>query len=82
MMKYERIMFHFLLVVRIINQYVGEHASHVRDAGRVKAQWLVERRRALPSRKGGMGKGATCGPGGVGAGAAQAARRQVPSGAR
>eukprot|EP00964_Phaeocystis_antarctica_P030331 scaffold17120_cov41-Phaeocystis_antarctica.AAC.4 len=28
-----------------------EHAAHVRDAGRVEAQRLVERRRDLPSRK-------------------------------
>ena len=28
-----------------------EHAVHVRDAGRVEAQRLVEVRRALPSRK-------------------------------
>ena len=31
-----------------------EHAVHGCDAGRVEAQRLVERRRALPSRKGGM----------------------------
>ena len=28
-----------------------EHVLHVRDAGRVEAQRLVERRRALPSQK-------------------------------
>jgi len=26
-----------------------KHVGHVRDAGRVEAQWLVERRRFLPS---------------------------------
>ena len=31
-----------------------EHALHVRDLGRVEAERLVERRRALPSRKAGM----------------------------
>jgi hypothetical protein len=31
-----------------------EHAPHVRDRGGVKAEWLVERRRGLPSRKEGM----------------------------
>ena len=31
-----------------------EHLAHVRDAGRVEAELLVERRRALPSRKAGM----------------------------
>ena len=31
-----------------------EHAVHVRDLGRVEAERLVERRRALPSRKAGM----------------------------
>ena len=29
----------------------GEHAAHVRDAGRVEAQRLVERLCDLPSRK-------------------------------
>ena len=29
----------------------GEHAEDVRDAGRVEAERLVERRRLLPSRK-------------------------------
>jgi hypothetical protein len=28
-----------------------EHAAHVRDAGGVEAQWLVEGRRLLPSRR-------------------------------
>ena len=28
-----------------------EHEAHVRDAGRVEAEQLVERRRVLPSRK-------------------------------
>ena len=39
----------------------GEHEVHARDLGRVKAERLVERRRALPSRKAGacdVGKGA------------------------
>eukprot|EP00964_Phaeocystis_antarctica_P009640 scaffold5248_cov49-Phaeocystis_antarctica.AAC.3 len=39
-----------------------EHAVHVRDAGRVEAQRLVERRRVLPSRKEGVRCGARCGP--------------------
>jgi len=30
-----------------------EHGAHVRDAGGVEAQWLVEGRRVLPSRRGG-----------------------------
>ena len=42
-----------------------EHAVHVRDLGRVEAERLVERRRALPSRKAGMRRGKRCGPGGV-----------------
>ena len=42
-----------------------EHAVHVRDLGRVEAERLVERRRVLPSRKGGMQRGERCGPGGV-----------------
>ena len=41
-----------------------EHAAHVRDAGRVEAERLVERRRALPSRKAGVRCGARCGLGG------------------
>ena len=40
-----------------------KHAFHVPDAGRVEAQRLVERRRLLQSRKGGIGGGATCGLG-------------------
>ena len=31
-----------------------EHLLHGCDAGRVEAQWLVERRRFLPSKKGRM----------------------------
>ena len=42
-----------------------EHLVHVRDLGRVEAERLVERRRALPSRKAGMRCGKRCGPGGV-----------------
>jgi hypothetical protein len=42
----------------------GEHVVHVRDAGGVEAQWLVEGRRALPSRREGM----RCGEGEVRAG--------------
>ena len=34
-----------------------KHPGHVRDAGRVEAQRLVERRRVLPSQKGGMRRG-------------------------
>ena len=41
-----------------------KHVLHSCDAGRVEAQRLVERRRALPSRKGSIGRGATCRPGG------------------
>ena len=37
-----------------------KHAFHVHHAERVEAQRLVERRRALPSRKEGM-RGARCG---------------------
>eukprot|EP00964_Phaeocystis_antarctica_P024099 scaffold13486_cov55-Phaeocystis_antarctica.AAC.3 len=40
-----------------------EHVAHVRDAGRVEAQQLVELRRELPSRKEGVRCGARCGPG-------------------
>eukprot|EP00964_Phaeocystis_antarctica_P033236 scaffold18868_cov59-Phaeocystis_antarctica.AAC.1 len=36
----------------------GDHEAHVRDAGRVEAQRLVERRRVLPSRKDGVRSGA------------------------
>jgi hypothetical protein len=46
-----------------------KHASHVRDAGGVEAQWLVERRRFLSSKKGGMRCGTRCGPEGVWSGA-------------
>jgi len=42
----------------------GEHEAHVRDAGGVEAQRLVEGRRALPSRREGM----RCGGGEVRAG--------------
>ena len=38
-----------------------EHARHVRDAGRVEAQRLVEGRRVLPSRKQGVGAEVTRG---------------------
>ena len=56
-----------------------EHASHVRDAGRVEAQQLVERHRSLPSCKEGTRNGARCGPGGeraVGAVVVQATCRE------
>ena len=43
----------------------GEHAVHGRDAGRVEAERLVERRRVLPSRKANMRRGKRCVPGGV-----------------
>ena len=42
-----------------------EHLVHVRDLGRVKAERLVECRRGLPSRKGGIQCGKRCGPGEV-----------------
>ena len=45
----------------------GAHIEHELDgcdAGGVEAQRLVEGRRALSSRKGSIGRGATCGPGG------------------
>jgi hypothetical protein len=44
----------------------GEHVAHGRDAGGIKAQWLVEGRRLLPSRREGMrcGGGERCEPGG------------------
>ena len=42
----------------------AEHVAHGCDLGRVEAQLLVERRRALPSRKEGMRCGRRCGPGG------------------
>ena len=41
-----------------------EHLAHVRDLGGVEAERLVEHRRGLPSRKGSVGTGATCGLGG------------------
>eukprot|EP00964_Phaeocystis_antarctica_P072327 scaffold44213_cov50-Phaeocystis_antarctica.AAC.3 len=42
-----------------------KHVAHGCDAGRVEAQRLVERRRALPSQKKGMRCGGSgCGPGG------------------
>ena len=40
-----------------------EHLVHVRDAGGVEAERLVERPRDLPSRKAGMRCGKRCGPG-------------------
>eukprot|EP00964_Phaeocystis_antarctica_P062441 scaffold37413_cov54-Phaeocystis_antarctica.AAC.4 len=49
-----------------------EHAAHGCDLGRVEAQRLVERRRALPSRKEGVRCGARCGPGAGGRGPAAA----------
>ena len=39
-----------------------EHAAHIRDAGRVEGQRLVECRRGLPSRKEGIQSGTRCGP--------------------
>ena len=59
-----------------------EHAVHVRDAGRVEAQRLVEVRRALPSRKEGMRCGGPHATEGAwklarGAAATQAARRRA-----
>eukprot|EP00964_Phaeocystis_antarctica_P013181 scaffold7220_cov45-Phaeocystis_antarctica.AAC.2 len=60
-----------------------EHVAHVRDAGRVEAQRLVERRRFLPSRKAGVRCGARCGPGAGERGPAAAherhARREDPA---
>eukprot|EP00964_Phaeocystis_antarctica_P129383 scaffold93232_cov57-Phaeocystis_antarctica.AAC.2 len=57
--------------------------AHVRDAGRVEAERLVERIRALPSRKEGVRCGARCGPGAGGRGPAAAherhARREGPA---
>eukprot|EP00964_Phaeocystis_antarctica_P083861 scaffold52794_cov50-Phaeocystis_antarctica.AAC.2 len=59
-----------------------EHGVHVRDAGRVEAERLVERRRGLPSRKEGVQCGARCGPGARGHWPAAAherhARREGP----
>ena len=43
----------------------AEHSAHVRDLGRVETERLVERLRALPSRKAGMRCEKRCGPGGV-----------------
>ena len=40
----------------------SEHFAHGRDLGRVEAERLVERRRALPSRKAGMRCGRRYGP--------------------
>jgi hypothetical protein len=54
----------------------GDHVVHVRDAGGVKAQRLVERARALPSQKGGACDAVRAvrrEAGGRGAAAAQAA---------
>eukprot|EP00964_Phaeocystis_antarctica_P045961 scaffold26501_cov61-Phaeocystis_antarctica.AAC.1 len=51
-----------------------KHPAHVRDAGRVEAQWLVERLR-FPSRKEGMRCGARC------AGRAARAARELGLGA-
>ena len=55
-----------------------EHVGHVRDAGRVEAQRLVEGRRGLPRSKAGrVMLGEVCGPEGGGAkgrGAAAGAR--------
>jgi hypothetical protein len=42
-----------------------KHGGHVRDAGGVETQRLVERRRFLSSKKGGMRCGTRCGPEGV-----------------
>ena len=41
----------------------SEHAIHDCDTGRVEAQRLVERDRALPSRSRSMRRGAACGVG-------------------
>ena len=58
-----------------------KHERHVCDAGGVEAQRLVERRRALPSRKGSIGRGVTCGSakGRGGVAAAQGARWEGPT---
>jgi len=56
-----------------------KHEAHVCDAGRVPAQWLVERIRELPSRKGKHKQSGDRRAGrreGVGASAAQAGCRQ------
>ena len=53
-----------------------KHLKHVCDARRVEGQRLVERRRFLRSRKEGIGRGATCRPGGGSAwGGASSAHR-------
>eukprot|EP00964_Phaeocystis_antarctica_P151290 scaffold118860_cov63-Phaeocystis_antarctica.AAC.3 len=56
-----------------------EHVVHVRDAERVEVQRLVERRRALPSRKGGhaMWRAQKAWKLARGAAATQAARRRA-----
>ena len=54
-----------------------EHLAHVRDAGRVEAERLVERPCALPSRKEGVRCGARCGPGAGGRGPAAAHERHA-----
>ena len=60
-----------------------EHPAHLRDAGRVEAERLVELRRFLSSRKEGVRCGARCGPevGRRGSAAAQErhARREGPA---
>eukprot|EP00964_Phaeocystis_antarctica_P058916 scaffold34965_cov68-Phaeocystis_antarctica.AAC.4 len=58
-----------------------EHGRHAFDAGGIEAQRLVERRRALPSRKGSIGRGVTCGSakGRGGVAAAQGARWEGPT---
>ena len=53
-----------------------EHVAHVRDAGGVEAERLVERRRALPSRK----EGVRCRARRVGRGREGVGRRQRISG--
>ena len=60
-----------------------EHVSHVRDAGGVEAQWLVEGRRVLPSRREGMRCGGErCEPGGGRACGVVAARQAACTGKR
>ena len=61
-----------------------KHGVHVRDAGRVEAQRLVERQCILPSRKGSIGRGARGGPGGGracvgGGGGASSVQAQDPT---
>eukprot|EP00964_Phaeocystis_antarctica_P119588 scaffold83305_cov57-Phaeocystis_antarctica.AAC.1 len=53
-----------------------EHEVHVRDAGCVEGQRLIERRRGLPSRKEGVRCGARCGPDAGGRGPAAAHERR------